>query len=144
VSTLAPAPLFHPLVDKTGAITIPWVLYFGGLSNGDQGTAWTPTFVNLTEVGGASTLTGLYYKIGSLLTYFTATVTPVTNTSATAGTTYINNFPKIFSADGACDAVYGSVGLGNGIVQGTSTRIYPPSWTTITVPVTISGFVQSA
>lgn len=143
MSTLTPPPLYHPMIDKNGAVTAPWIIYFGGLSSGDQGTKWTPNFINLTAVGGTPKFSGLYYKIGSLLTYFTAIVTPITNTSATAGTTYINNFPGIISADGACDAVYGSVGLGNGIAQSSSSRIYVPTWTTIAVPVTISGFIQS-
>lgn len=144
MSTLTPAPLYQPVVDKGGVVTAPWIIYFGGLSTGDQGTKWTPSFVNLTSVGGTPTFSGLYYKIGSLLTYFTAIVTPVTNTSATAGTTYINNFPAIIAADGSCDAVYGTIGLGNGVVQASSSRVYVPTWTTITAPVTICGFIQSS
>lgn len=129
---------------KTGVVTMPWINYFTGLSVGDQGTPWTPDFQNLTVVGGAATLTGYYYKLGGLLTYFTAVITPVTNTSCTAGTTYIDNFPELISADGACFAVSGTTGsAAAGIVQGSSKRIYPPGWTTIAVPVTICGIIQS-
>lgn len=143
MSTLTPAPLYHPLVDKQGAITMPWIIYFTGLSSGDQGTAWTPDFQNLTAVG-TPTFSGMYYKIGALLTYFTAVVTPSTNTTATAGTTYIDNFPEIISADGACYAVSGLTGSDEaGIAQASSGRIFVPGWTTIAVPVTICGLIQS-
>ncbi len=144
MSTLTPPPLYHPLVDSKGAITMPWIIYFSGLSGGDQGTLWTPEFINLTAVGGTPVFTGTFFKIGSLLTYFTATVTPVTTTSCTAGSTYIDNFPEIITADGAVLAVSGSTGSDNaGIAQASSGRIYPPTWTTIAVPVTICGVVQS-
>lgn len=143
MSTLTPPPLFHPLTDKNGSITMPWIIYFTGLSVGDQGTIWTPDFQSLTSVG-TPTFSGVYYKIGSLLTYFTAVVTPATNTSATAGTTFIDNFPELISADGACFAVSGSTGsLVAGIAQGNSNRIFVPGWTTITVPVTVCGLIQS-
>lgn len=143
MSTLTPPPLFHPLTDKDGAITMPWIIYFEGLSVGDQGTQWVPEFQNLTTVG-APTLTGVYYKIGSLLTYFTAIVAPATSTTATTGTTYIDNFPELISADGACYAVSGTTGSTEaGIAQGNSNRIYVPAWSAITVPVTICGLIQS-
>ncbi len=144
MSTLTPAPLYHPLTDKNGTVTMPWILYFTGLSSGDQGTKWTPDFQNLTHVGNMPTFSGIYYKINAHLTYFTATITPDTNTSSTAGTTYIDNFPQIISADGAVHAVSGSTGsTAAGIAQASSGRIYPPGWTTIAVPVTICGVVQS-
>ena len=122
---------------------MPWIIFFSGLSSGDQGTSWVPNLVNLTSVGTPS-FSGMYYKIGSLLTYFTAIITPATSTSAVAGTTYINNFPELISADGAVLAVSGSAGLGSaGMAQASSGRIYVPTWTTITVPVTVCGVVQS-
>lgn len=143
MSTLTPAPLYHPLTDKNGAITMPWIIYFTGLSTGDQGTRWTPEFQNLASTGSPS-FSGMYFKIGALLTYFTAIVTPATDTSATAGSTYIDNFPEIIAADGACYAVSGSTGsLSAGIAQASSGRIYVPTWANIAVPVTVCGFIQS-
>lgn len=142
MSTLGPPPLYHPLVDKAGAITMPWIIYFTGLTVGDQGTTWMPDFQNLTAVG-TPTFSGLYFKIGSLFTYFTAIVTPSTSTSSTAGTTYIDNFPEIISSDGACFAVSGSTGSVAGMVQQSSGRIFVPGWSGIAVPVTVCGLIQS-
>lgn len=122
---------------------MPWIIYFTGLSVGDQGTQWVPEFQNLITVG-TPTFSGVYYKLGSLLTYFTATVTPATSTTATTASTFIDNFPELISADGACFAVSGITGsIEAGIAQGNSNRIFVPGWSAITVPVTVCGFIQS-
>lgn len=134
-------PIYQEIAAKEdGKATLPWILFFNSLYNGDTGTAWTPTFQNLTEVGGTSTKVGRYYKIGQGLCFFRVTVTPVTNTSATAGTTYIDNFPLLFTSDSANLAVSGVLGSNAGMNVASNNRIYPPTWTTLTNPVTIIGF----
>lgn len=138
-------PIGDKVIDDKGNLTIPWVLFFNGLWQGDTGTSWTPTFVSLTEVGGSATMTGKIYRIGQRLAYFTAIVTPVTNTSATAGTTYISNFPLTLAANGTCLASAGVVGSEtSGMCLASSNRIYVPGWTTITTAVTIAGLVEAA
>lgn len=136
-------PISDKIVDEDGNISIPWILFFNGLYNGDTGTIWTPTWSSLTEVGGASTSTGLIYRIGQRLAYFTAIVTPVTNTSSIAGTTYISNFPLTLSANGTCLASAGVLGSTGGMCVASSNRIYTPGWTTIATPVTIAGVVEA-
>lgn len=118
-------------------------MFFQSLYNGDTGTSWTPTFVSMTEVGGAATYTGKIYRIGQRLTYFTIIVTPVTNTTATAGTTYCDNFPLTLDANGTCLASSGVVGSTGGMCLASSNRIYVPGWAAITTPVTIAGIVEA-
>lgn len=136
------APIFDPVVDSNGKALLSWVLFFNNLSIGDVGTAWTPTFTSLTEVGGSATITGRYYRLSQHICFFRVTITPVTNTSATAGTTYISNFPLSASADGICGSVAGVLGGTLGMVQATTNRIYVPGWSAVTVPVNVFGFVE--
>lgn len=139
---LAPAPIYNAVVEKDGIATLPWILFFNGLFNGDSGTSWTPTFTSLTVVGAAPTITGKYYKHGAQY-YFEIRIVPGTNTSSTAGTTYVNNFPLDITADGSCSAVSGLLGGGNGMCENTTNRIYPPAWSAVTVPLTIVGWVTA-
>lgn len=139
-----PPPTQQPLTDKQGGLTIPWALFFNNMFEGDAGESWTPTLTSLTEVGGAATITGRIYRISQNLVYWWIKITPVTNTSSTAGTTYINNFPLTLAADASCLAVAGNVGLGAaGHAVASSGRIYTPAWTTIATPVTISGIAAA-
>lgn len=143
MSEVPPPPNRAEIIDESGLPTIPWALFFENIWNGDTGRTWTPTFTSLTEVGGAATITGKIYRIGRNLCYFTVTVTPVTNTSATAGTTYINNFPLNIRGNGACFALASNTGGNSGMVVQTSQRVYVPGWTTVTVPVTVVGFCEA-
>jgi hypothetical protein len=140
---VSPPPNKAEMIDVGGLPTIPWALFFEGIWNGDNGTPWTPVFVGLTEVGGSATMAGKIYRIGRTLCYFTVTVTPVTNTSATAGTTYINNFPLSIKGNGACLALASNTGGNSGMVVQASQRIYVPGWTAVAVPVTVVGFCEA-
>lgn len=142
MSNIQPPPIQQEMVDEDGIATLQWILFFTQLFTGDSGTDWTPTFTNLTEVGGSATITGRYFKIGQNLAYFSVRIVPVTNTSATAGTTFVNNFPLTVVNDGACLAVSGLLGGNAGQVELGTNRIYPPSWSAVTVPLTIVGLVE--
>lgn len=131
-------PVIHQICDEDLLVTQPWLLHFIGNYQGDVGSTWTPTFQNLTEVG-TPTITGRYYRLIRRICYFAVRIVPGTNTSATAGTTYIDNFPLIFTGDGICFAVTGNLGDGPGHVVSGSNRIYVPSWSAVTVPLTIIG-----
>jgi len=139
---IQPPPITNPVVDENQVATMPWVLFYNQLFTGDAGTSWTPTFTSLTETGTA-TITGRYYKLSQYLCYFNVTVTPATDTSAVAGTTYINNFPLTASANGICFAVSGNLGTNSGMVVASNNRIYVPTWTAVTVPVTVIGLVEA-
>lgn len=138
-----PPPIQEQLTDDTQSLTFPWILFFNQMFTGDLGVSWTPTFTSLTEVGGSATITGRYYQISQALCYFNVTITPVTNTSATAGTTYVNNFPLTAFANGICFAVSGNLGTNSGMVTASNNRIYVPGWAAVTVPITIIGLVEA-
>lgn len=137
-----PPPIQHDLTDDQGAITMPWTLFFNQVYGGDTGTVWTPEFVNLGSTG-TPTITGRYYKLSNSLVYFRVVVTPATDTSSTAGSTYIQNFPFNLSADAACHAINSTVSASGACVS-SSNRIYTPTWTTISTPVTVTGFVEAS
>lgn len=146
----APPPIYQPLIDATdpknisGVATVPWIAFFNSIFNGDAGADWTPTFTNLTVVGTSPVLTGRVYQISKYLSIFKAKVVPGTNTSATAGVTYIDNFPLTATGDGICFAVSGLLGTNSGMVEAATNRIYVPAWTTVTVPLTIIGLVEAS
>lgn len=142
MGNLNPPPIQEQLVEQDGGLSLPWVLFFTNLFQGDTGTEFTPTFENLTQVGGSATITGRYYLISRQLCYFSITVTPVTNTSATAGATAVNNFPLNFSNNGIVFAVSGLTGTGSGMVNQADNKIYVPAWSAVTVPVTIVGIAE--
>jgi hypothetical protein len=144
MSSVKPPPIYQPIItDETGVAALPWVLFFNNIFTGDTGTNWTPQFTNLTVVGAAPTITGRYYKLSQALSFFRVKIVPGTNTSSTAGTTYINNFPLTMSADGVSFAVSGLLGGGTGMCDQASNLIYPPGWSAVTVPLTILGLVEA-
>lgn len=134
-------PIRDRVVDKNGFSTLSWALFYNSLFEGDAGQSWTPTFVSLTEVG-TPTITGRIYRLLRRIAYFSVLITPGTNTSAVAGTTYIDNFPLTFTGDGICFAVSGNLGTGSGHVVASNNRIYVPAWTTVTVPLTVIGIAE--
>lgn len=136
-------PIIEVLVQDDGKASLPWAIFFNQMYSGDLGTAWTPSFTSLTEVGGSASITGRYYQITQGLAFFRIDVDPVTNTSSTAGTTYVNNLPLTISANGVCAAVSGTSGGSLGIVSLADERIYVPSWTSVTDTVTILGLVEA-
>lgn len=143
--TVQQPPTIQPLVNQeTGLTTIQWLLFFDSIYRGDNGTVWAPSFTNLTVVGAAPTITGRFYRIGRSLCYFSVKVVPGTNTSSTAGTTYINNFPLTLQGDGACLAVSGLLGSSAGMCDQASNSIYVPAWSAVTVPLTVVGFVEAS
>lgn len=143
MTVIKPPPIYNPVIEENGIATLPWILFFNSLFNGDTGTIWTPSFTNLTVVGAAPTITGKVYRLGQSLAYFSVRIVPGTNTSGTAGTTYINNFPLVLKADGACLAVSGLLGSNAGMADQATNRIYPPGWAAVTVPLTIVGLVEA-
>lgn len=142
MSTIKQPPLTENLVGEDGKPTLAYKLFFDNLWRGDRGTAWNPSFTNLT-ITGTPTITGRYYQLGQIC-YFEVKIVPATNTSCTAGTTYINNFPLSMGADGICGAVSGLLGTNLGACDQASGRIYPPSWVAVTIPLTIIGIVRAS
>lgn len=133
-------PRTEPIVDDDKFATLNWTIFFESLANGDVGTAWTPTFVGLTETGTA-TKTGKYYRINKNLVYFRIVITPATDTSATAGTTYCDNFPLTMISDSANITCSGFTAAAGGTTY-SDKRIYTATWTNIATPITIVGLVE--
>lgn len=136
------APIFDPVVDETGKAQLSWVLFFNALYEGDSGTDWTPSITGLTQTGGAATISAKYYKIGQSLCFFRIKITPVTSTTSTSGTTYVENMPFTSSSDGVCMSVAGTAGGSLGSVSSGTNRIYFPSWSGVLIPVSILGIVE--
>lgn len=133
-------PQTEPLIDENKLPTLNWIAYLSGLSTGDTGTIWTPTFTGLTETGTA-TKTGVLYRISDKLAMFRITITPATDTSATAGTTYCNNFPLTITNAGFCVTLSDYTAAINGVTA-SNRRIYTATWTTITTPITLVGLLE--
>lgn len=140
--TTLPPPTRNPLTEGKGELTMPWLIFFNQVFNGDAGTSWTPTFTSLTS-SGTPTISGRYYQISQYLCYFNILVTPATNTSSIAGTTYVDNFPLTAASNGVCATVSNNLGGGLGMVNATNNRIYVPTWTTVTTPINIIGIVEA-
>ncbi len=144
---LSPPPVYASMVEPDGKATLPYILFFNQLYSGDNGSpvtgsnSWTPTFTNLTQVGVPS-ITGKYYRSGQFIDFWVKIV-PGTSTSATAGTTYIDSLPFTVTSDTHCSAVTGTTGVGLGIIQASSGRIYVPTWGAITALLTITGRVEA-
>src|SRR5579863_3266043 len=105
--------------------------------------SWTPVATNLTQVGGAATISGHYSVVGNLV-FFTISIVPVTNTSSVAGTTSFNEPPGLPAARQsvcyASDVAFASFGTG---IIGTA-NIFPPAWTTDANTVRLSGVYELA
>lgn len=138
--SVQPPPIYAPMVDGSGIVSLPWILFFNQGFNGDGGTDFTPVFTNLASVG-TPTITGRYYKIGPLY-YITIKIVPATSTTSTAGSTYCN-MPIIALLDGVCFAVSGLLGAPVGMIDAASNRIYVPAWSAVTVPLTIIAIVPA-
>lgn len=143
--TIKSPPIYEPLSnDPNGVASLPWILFFNQIYTGDKGLDWSPLFTSLTVVGAAPTITGRVYKISQSIAFFRIKIVPGTNTSSTAGTTFVNNFPLIMNADGVCFAVSGLLGTNSGMCDQSSNGIYVPTWTAVTVPLTIIGMVEAS
>jgi len=135
-------PIQHPVTDEGNRATMPWALFFNFLFSGDIGTSWTPIFENLA-VTGTPVYEGRYILLTSNLAFFRINVNPNGgNSTSTAGSTAINNFPLPFSQNGICFAVSGYTGSNAGMVDAATRKIFVPSWTSVSVGLTIIGLVE--
>lgn len=133
-------PQTEPLIDENSFADLNWLIFFQQLADGDTGTVWTPTFTGLTEVGTA-TKTGIYYRLSKALVVYRIVITPGTNTSSVAGTTYCNNWPLGMTQNGfSVTTVTNTAGVSGSTAS--DKRIYTPTWTTVASAVTIIGLVE--
>lgn len=142
--TTSQPPIIEPVVDDENKANLSWVLFFNQMYQGDLGKAWTPNFVSLTQVGGDAVIEGRYYQITKGLAFFRIDVIPATNTSATAGTTYVDNLPLQVNKNGVCFSVSGNLGGSLGSVNELNGRIYVPAWNAVTQKVSVLGIVEAS
>jgi hypothetical protein len=142
MTKVTPPPVNDPIIDDDGEMSPSWRMFFNMLFVGDTGTAWTPVFTGMGSTG-TPTYSGRYYKLSQKLVFFRIEVTPATDTTSTAGVTACTNFPLVFSQNGFCIAVSNNVGITPGAITKATNKIYPPSWTAATLPVTIFGFAEA-
>lgn len=140
--TVSPAPITQQIIDSNGLPTLPWTLFFNQNYNGDSGTPWSPVFTSLT--GSTTGVTGRYYRISQYLVFFSINITPNGNTSATAGTTYVDNFPLNFTNDSFNTVISGTTGGAIGMNVASTNRIYVPAWTNVSIPLTILGMGEAS
>ncbi len=143
ILALNPPPIYMPLVGDDGKATMPWILFFNQNFTGDTGKDWTPSFVSLASTG-TPTFSGRIYKVSDNLLFFTAVITPATDTTSTAGTTYIANPPFTILRDGTCSAAGGNVGSLTGMCTAATNRIFVPAWTSAVVPITVTGLIEAS
>ncbi len=142
MSNISPPPIQHQMADDSMNATMPWVLFFNNMYNGDIGTSWIPEFANLT-VTGTPTYEGRYVLLTKQLAYFRINIAPNGgNSTSTAGSTAITNFPLPFAQNGICFAVSGLVGTNAGMVNAPDRKIYTPNWSAVSVNLTIIGLVE--
>ena len=139
---LSPAPITQKISNKDGLPTLPWVLFFNQNFEGDAGEAWSPNFVGLT-ISGTPTITGRFYRLSQYLVFFKIDIEPDTSTSATAGSTYVDNFPLGVTGNGFCTVVAGNTGGSIGMVRASDKRIYVPAWTNVTDTVSVLGICEA-
>jgi len=137
--SISQAPIADKLLDDSGKLRPTWVIYFGELNRGDVGTTWNPTIVNLTSTG-TPTITGVYYQNDGF-TDFAVKIVPATDTSSVAGSTTIA-VPFNVTADTIVNVV-SSGGYDFGRIISSSKTIFLPTWSLITVPLTITGRVKN-
>lgn len=133
-------PRTEPMIDDDKFIALTWQAWAEGITSGDFGTAWTPTFVGLSSTG-TPTITGIYYRISQKLAYFRILITPATDTTAVNGTTYCDNFPLTITSDGTNTTTSGFTAAPAGTTA-SNKRIYTATWTAITSPITITGIAE--
>lgn len=133
------APISDKVLDDNGKLRPSWVVYFSDLDRGDPGTTWNPTITGLTTVG-TPTITGVYYQNNGF-TDFAVKIVPGTNTSSTLGVTTITT-PFSITADVVANVVGGTTAL-FGVVNAGSKTIFLPTWSLVTVPLTITGRVKN-
>lgn len=145
--SLEPPPTQQPIItDQSGFPALPWIVFFNALFDGDAGNAWSPVFQNLTISGGPPQIIGKVYQLSKYLSVFTITLVPPKGGSITgvAGTVLISNFPLQMANNGVCFAVSGELGTVSGMCDGGQNIIFPPSFTGVTVPLTIVGLVEAS
>jgi hypothetical protein len=133
------APIADKALDDNGKFRPTWIEYFSAVNRGDVGTTWTPVISNLTSVG-TPTITGVYYQNNGF-TDFAVKIVPGTSTSSVLGTTTIA-LPFTVVADAAANVVNG-VNVAQAAINSSGKLVYLPTWSLITVPITITGRVKN-
>lgn len=124
--------------EATGKPRLSWILFFQNLLQGDRGNGFVPAYANLTAVG-TPVIAGAFYQ-NSGWTDFWIEIVPGTSTTSTSGVTYFE-LPFDVKVGAPVFATVNGAFVGAGAMEITNNRIYTPSWSAVTVPITLSGRV---
>jgi hypothetical protein len=131
------APIQDSVVGEDGKAKKTWIFFFNALSSGDNGTNWTPVS---SALDGTYNLTGKYFRNSGFIDFWII-ITPITSSTSTGGTTYIE-LPFDVTISSACFAVY-TTNLLAGLVDAATNRVLSPTWTSVTDIITITGRVYT-
>lgn len=135
-----PPPAQELIAYEDGKVRTAWLLFFQTIQQGDSGNKWSPVVQNLSATG-TPTIAGNYYQNNGFTDFFIK-VTPGTNTSSVAGTTFIE-LPFSVAYDTDCAATGGVGSNVGGAIEAATRRCYPPAWTNVAFPITITGRVKN-
>jgi hypothetical protein len=137
--TVSQAPISDKVLDENGKLRPTWIVYFSDVGRGDVGTTWSPVVSNLASTG-TPTITGVYYQNNGF-TDFAVKIVPATDTSSTLGSTTIA-LPFNVTADSVAGVVGGTTAF-FGVVNAAGKVVFLPTWSLVTVPLTITGRVKN-
>ena len=131
------APIQDPVIGDDKKAKKTWIFFFNQLSSGDSGTAWTPVFSNLA---GSFNISGRYFRNSGFIDVWVQ-IDPITNSTSTLGTTYIE-LPFDATISSPCNAIYGTTIL-QGLIDPSTNRMLPPSWAAVGTVVTLTARIYT-
>lgn len=140
--TTSNPPIVSPVVDQQGKATIPWMNFFKGLFQGDNGTVLPVSPVSIT---GTALYTGAIYRISSKLSFYRILIEPSGTITFTAGPSKLDISPFKISSYSAL-----MVSTASGLAVGaTSTNVFTlneinlPTYSGTDI-VTVCGVAESS
>ena len=155
MSELIPAQYQAPFLAENGEIDEAWKTFFNNLNailsfKNNHERTFTPSFTSLTDTGTPSYSAD--YRIFNGMLFFSYIISTDGNTSSTAGTTYIdlplkpdNSGNKyVAKSNGECviNNLSTKTSIGTGLVERSGSKVWLPSWTTVSNDISISGSVR--
>jgi len=117
--------------------------YFDAIYSTYASGSWTPVPHSLTTTG-TPTYTGWWTRIGNRV-FIELKITPGTNTTSTAGTTYFTGLPYAVSVQGNGSAIDGGINsLGVGLIYTTGSKVFTPTWAANASAIYYSGSYTTA
>lgn len=154
MSSLIPPP-YQSEFEEGAEISLGWKGFFNSLESilhfkNNHERTFTPSFTSLTDTG-----TGTYtadYKIFNGMLFFSYKISTTGNTSSTVGTTYVelplkpdnsgNKYVAKSNGDCVINNLSTKASIGTGLVEVSTSKVWLPTWSTVSDDVSISGSVR--